>query len=44
MTNNEEFRFNLEIFRKNGSKEIKLANVPVKHLKAVLSELSEKYG
>lgn len=44
MAHNEEFRFNLEIFKKNGSKEIKLSNVPVKHLKAVLVELSEKYG
>jgi hypothetical protein len=38
-----EYRFNLEIFKHEHDKEIKISNMPIDKLKVVAQELEDKY-
>lgn len=39
-----EWLFNIEIYKVDGAKEIKISNMPINKLKIVTDELKEKYG
>ena len=39
-----EWRFNIEIFREGGNKEIKVSNVSLDKFKVICDELYAKYG
>jgi hypothetical protein len=39
-----EWMFNIEIFKNQGAKEIKISNMPIVKLDEVVNDLKEKYG
>lgn len=40
---NSEYRFNIEIYKVNSSKELKISNMPIDKLEQVAIDLKEKY-
>jgi hypothetical protein len=38
-----EWMFNIEVFKNQGAKEIKIANMPLNNLDDVVKDLKEKY-
>jgi len=38
-----EYRFNIEVYKNIGNKEIKISNMPIERLEEVASDLKEKY-